>query len=111
MIAYRIQQPEHSIEMLLATETQFSTSWCDEDDVRSGVSACMSVEDLAEYFAQVGIPLSPDCLLVTMECEPSREADSDAHLGAHLVYPAAIIATELAGERFLDIVGDAYDRI
>lgn len=111
MIAYRIQQPEHPTAWLLDPERQHSTNWADDEDVRDGVSACSTVEDLATYFAQVGIALSDDCLLVAMECDWADGEDMDAALGAILVIPSAIVSTEIAGDRFLDMVGDAYDRL
>ena len=111
MITYRIQQPEHPLSLLLDPETQLSTNWCDDTDVRSGVSACQSVEDLAAYFAQVGIALTADCLLVAMECEWADDDDMDEALGAVLVIPTAIISAEQVPDSFFELVSDAYDRI
>ena len=110
-ITYRIQQPEHGLDLLLDPETQYSTNWGSEDDVRAGVSACRSIEDLAEYFAQVGICLTPECLLVEMESEWADEDDADAHLGAVLVIPTAIRSAIPVPDSFFELVGDAYDRI
>lgn len=109
--AYRIQQGYHDIDLLLDPECQYSTNWCNEDDIRHGISACWSVEALAEYFAQSGIPLDDDCRLVAMECELADDTDTDAHLGAILVIPTRIVSANLITDDFYTLVGDAYDRI
>ena len=111
MISYRIQQGNHPIALLLDPATQLSTSWSNDDDVRQGVSACMSIEDLAGYFAQSGVCLDDECLLVAMECEWADGEDADAHLGAELIIPTAIISAEPVPASFFDLVSDAYDRI
>lgn len=105
---YRIQQAEIAVETILDPECQISASWC-SDDERHGVSACESLEDLAAYFAQTGIALSADCLLVIFDGDYSDEEDLDANLGAVLTIPETIISTERADARFLDMVSDAYD--
>ena len=112
MITYRIQQPEHSLDLLLNPETQRSTPWNgDEDLIREGVSACASRDDLALYFAQSGVSLSDDCLLVAMESHWAEDDDIDADLGAILVIPTAIVSAELVPESFFLAVADAYDRL
>lgn len=111
LITYRIQQPEHSLDLLLDPSTQFSTSWNAENDIRAGVSACCSIEELASYFAQAGVCLSAECLLVEMECEWAEEEDLDAQLGAVLVIPTAIRSAVPVPDSFFALVGDAYDRI
>lgn len=108
---YRIQQPEHSLSLLLDPATQLSTNRCDDDDVRQGVSACLSIEDLADYFAQVGIPLTDECLLVEMDSEWADGDDADAAHGAHLVIPTAIISAIPVPDSFYELVGNAYDRL
>ena len=75
------------------------------------MSACLSIEDLAGYFAQAGIPLTDDCLLVEMDSEWADGDDADAALGAHLVIPAAIISAIPVPDSFYELVGDAYDRL
>ena len=112
MITYRIQQPEHSLDLLLDPETQYSTPWNgNEDLIRKGVSACASLDDLAAYFAQSGVSLSDDCLLVAMESHWAGDDDIDADLGAILVIPTAIVSAELVPESFFLAVADAYDRL
>ena len=109
---YRIQQGYHDLDLLLDPECQYSSPWNgDEGLIRHGISACWSVEELAEYFAQVGIPLDDDCRLVEMECELSDDVDVDAHLGAILVIPTRIVSANLITDDFYTLVGDAYDRI
>ena len=111
MSYYRVQQANHPIEWLLDPEYQFSTSWNAGEDVRSGVSVCGSLEELATYFATVGSPFTDDCLLVELDGAWSDDEDEDAHLGAMLVYPTEIISTERVGARFGAMVIDAYDTL
>lgn len=112
MITYRIQQPEHPLSLLLDPATQLSTSWDAPDSApRHGVSACRSIDDLAAYFSQVGIGLSDDCLLVTMESDWADEDDADADLGAHLVIPTAIISAVPVPDSFFEAVCEAHARL
>ena len=105
---YRIQQANHPIEWLLDPTHQFSTSYC-TDDVRNGVSVCRSIEALAEYFAQVGIPFDETCYLVEVDGERSEDRDEDAELGALLVYPTEIISATPLPESFFEMVFAIYD--
>jgi hypothetical protein len=111
MKAYRIQQANHSLALLLDPETQYSTNWSDPEDVRAGVSACRSIEDLATYFAQTGVALDADCRLVEMECEWADDDDADADLGAILVIPTAILSADKVPDSFFELVSDAYDTL
>ena len=112
MIAHRIQQPEHPLDLLLDPATQYSTDWSDRDDtIRHGISACSTIEGLAAYFAQSGVPLSDDCLLVAMACDWSDDEPQDAHLGEILVIPSAIISATPIDDSFYELLNDAYDRI
>ena len=85
--------------------------WNAGEDVRVGVSVCDSIEELASYLAQVGIPFTDDCLLVELEGTWADDEDEDAHLGARLIIPTRIVSTELAGERLIDMIMAAYDQI
>lgn len=111
---YRIQQPEHRVEMLLDPECQYSTSYCHTDEygepaVRHGVSVCDSLESLASYFAQTGVPLSADCSLVTLDGDWSDEDDEDSALGALLIIPTEIVSVEFVTDEFFELVSAAYD--
>ena len=114
---YRIQQPEHRVEMLLDPECQFSTSYCSTDSetgaesIRHGVSVCDSIESLAAYFAQTGIPLSAECSIVTLDGDWSDDDDEDEALGALLIIPTEIVDVAPVTDEFFDLVGAAYDRI
>lgn len=104
MITYRVQQAQHPTEWLLDPERQLSTSYCRLDEngdpsIRAGVSACESIETLACYLAQVGIPWNPHTSrLVAMECEWADDEDEDADLGAVLVIPTTIISDTLIAD-------------
>ena len=55
MSYYRIQIADRDVADLLTAEGQTSTNWSDESDVRTGVSCCESVEELAAYLVTTGI--------------------------------------------------------
>ena len=60
------------------------------EDIRYGVSACESIEDLASYVAQSGIEVS-DPVIVAFEADLADDEDHDADLGAVLTFPRRII--------------------
>lgn len=98
MIFFRINQPGDAPERILNPEDQISHSWNNEEDVRHGVSACESVEELATYLAQVGIPFDDNCTLIEFEGTYAAEDDHDAHLGAVLTIPTRIVSVRPLGE-------------
>lgn len=108
MIAYRIQQGHHPLGLLLDPATQLSTSYCNDESVRSGVSACRTIEDLADYLAHGTIALDDSCLIVATR---SHWADEDDALGAILVIPTAIVSADLVDDNFHTLVNAACDRI
>ena len=111
MIAYRIQQGNHPTEWLLDPATQLSTNWANDEDVRNGISACSTLEDLAAYFAQTGVCLDDHCRIIEMACDWADEDDMDEALGAILVIPTAIVSERPVDDDFYTMVSDAYDRL
>lgn len=105
MSFYRIQNRTIPTEQLLDPEWQASESYC-TGTIRPGKSVCRSIEELAAYFAQAGVPLDPtESVLIELDGTWATDEagrfveDEDAHLGAHLVIPTRIIAvTEIPGE-------------
>lgn len=81
------------------------------EDVRHGVSVCESVEELATYIAQSGVPVADQAVIVELEADLADDEDHDAHLGARLVHPTAIIGTTVVGDEFYDLVNAAHDAI
>ena len=110
---YRIQTADRDVADLLDPEQQWSYSWCDEErEPRHGVSVCDSIEALATYLAQCGIPYGDgEWVVVEVEGTFSRDEDEDAHLGALLVHPTAIVSVSPMGEGMFDLIGAAYDRL
>lgn len=113
MSFYRIQDRSIDAAVLLDPEWQVSLSYS-TGSTRPGKSVCRSVEELAEYFAQAGVPLDPaGSVLVELDGDWAVDEagrfieDEDAHLGAHLVIPTRVIAVTEIPDAFYDAV-DAY---
>ena len=107
---YRIQPADRA--NILAEENQYSYSWNnqgDDDRARHGISVCDSREELAEYLAQVGIPFEDSWELLEVEGYDSDDDDEDAHLGARLIIPTAIISRETIGDAFIMEIMDAFE--
>lgn len=105
MSYYRIQDYDpHTLLEGAQTSLSYRT-----DTERSGKSVCASIEDLAAYMAQVGIPIDWNrALLVELEGTWSDEEDEDAHLGVYLMHPTRIVSvTPLDDTNFYDLV-DTY---
>lgn len=60
------------------------------EDIRHGVSACESIDELAAYLATAGIP-ADDPVLVEFEADYADDDDHDAAQGAVLTLPIRII--------------------
>lgn len=93
---------------------QLSFSWNaqgDDERAREGKSVCYTREDLANYLAQTGIPFDATWTLVELDGYLSDDDDEDAHLGAMLIHPTKIIATEPISESFLDEINTAIDAL
>ena len=94
----------------MVRENQISVSWGTYEDVRNGLSACDSREELAAYLAQTGIEFREDWQLVEFEGDINWEEDDlDADKGVSLVFPTKIISTEVIGDGFMDEIFAAFD--
>lgn len=60
-------------------------------DVRRGVSACASIDDLRSYF-RARLARLDGCVLVEMVADLADEEDVDAADGAVLVYPREVVS-------------------
>ncbi|VEI04091.1 Uncharacterised protein [Acidipropionibacterium jensenii] len=76
------------------------------EDVRYGVSACESIEDLAAYVAQTGVG-GDNPVIVEFEAELADDDDHDADLGAVLTWPTRIVGVYDEG----DATYDAFDQL
>ena len=61
-------------------------------DARYGVSVCEDLDDLVEYFGQIGGVNFDDAVLVELAGEYSDDDGHDAHLGEELILPTEIIS-------------------
>lgn len=81
MSFFRIQSPTRP--SILDPEFQTSESYSNFEDIRTGVSVC--------------------------DGPYADEDDQDAHMGASLIHPAEIIASEPIADSFMDEIFAAYD--
>lgn len=107
---YRIQDAHLDVTNLLDAEQQTSLSYT-HDTGRSGVSVCDSLEALAGYLVQAGVPFTVESVVVAVRGNLSVEDDEDAHLGALLVHPTEIVSVEPMTDRLADLIDTAYDTI
>lgn len=61
------------------------------EDIRYGVSACLTMERLYRYFAGRDADLT-DCVVVEFEADFADDDDVDTENGADLVYPRRIVS-------------------
>lgn len=91
---YRIQPKDRNVENLLDRSTWQSRVWMDPwSDIRFGVSACRSIEELVAYFRIAGGWVD-DCVIVEMVAEVADDMDHDHEHGAVLVYPVRIVSVQ-----------------
>ena len=107
---YRIQSAGRDPQALLDPAQQTSVSYCDDTE-RHGVSVCDSIDELAAYLAQSGLPFDTDYVMVEVEGSWSEDTDEDAHLGARLVIPTAILSVEPITARLVAAIDVAYDTL
>lgn len=107
---YRIQSQDRP--NILDPESQYSYSWNDQGaEPRHGISVMDDREDLAEYIAQTGIQWDETWELLEVEGTPSGDEDEDAHLGARLIIPTAIISREPIADSFINEIFEAFDNL
>ena len=108
MSFYRIQDRSIPTVQLLDPEFQTSESYC-TGTVRAGVSVCGSVEELATYFAQTGIPFDPrTAVMVEVKGYYADEKDEDDALGALLIIPTEIVAVTEIPDEFHATIDSIY---
>jgi len=81
------------------------------EDVRHGVSACLTLDDLRAYFLSRGADLE-DTVLVEMEAEWAEDEDFDVDAGAVLVIPREIVrVTPIEETGLFRFLGHSLDEI
>jgi hypothetical protein len=108
MTYYRIQDARIRVEDLLNPKHQTSVSYT-TDTERSGVSVCDSLESLARYLANTGIPFTTDWVVIGVRGHLSPEDGEDARLGELLIYPTEIISVEPMTSRLAGLIDTAVD--
>ena len=111
MSFYRIQANTFPVTDILEPENQLSISWTNTEDVRHGISACQSREELATYISQTGITWSDSWVLVEFDGYYADEEDEDAAMGAVLTIPTEILSVESIEDSFIDEILAAYEDI
>lgn len=78
-----------------------------------GVSVCASIEDLATYLAQSGVPYgSGEWVIVELLGDRIADANpNDAEYGELLVYPTEIVSTRPMDADFFDMIGAACEKL
>ncbi|MGC0364828.1 hypothetical protein ABH922_002812 [Rhodococcus sp. 27YEA15] len=108
MSYYRVQAADFDTAALLDPELQVSESYS-SDDVRTGISVCDSLEELATYLAGSGVPFDATSVVVELDGPDSDDEDEDAHLGARLIMPTSIISVTPITDTLLDLIDAAFD--
>lgn len=106
--AYRLQDADRDLDDLLDPEQQYSFPMSGEDeDVRHGVSGCLTLGDLAAYIACHAIEMTAP-VVVMIEGPESDDTPLDADDGEVLILP--VRAERVADDvEFFDLVGDLVD--
>lgn len=110
MTYYRVQTADRDPADLLDPEYQVSSHWNNiESYDRVGVSVCESLEDLAYYLAQSGIPYgNGQWVIVELDGYLSDDDPYDAEDGEILIHPTVIVSVEDMDDEFFDLIGAAY---
>lgn len=109
---YRIQNADRDAQALLDPEQQWSYSYNGQDeDTRHGISACDSLESLADYIAASGVEIDPHHSVIVELAGPLSD-DEPVDAGEYLVLPDTIVTVTDADEAgFFALVDAAYDRL
>lgn len=107
---YRIQSAGRNVADLLTSE-QTSEAWGgSDDDTRSGVSVCDSLESLAAYLVTAGIPFGAgEWVVVELTGELADDEPLDA--GEYLIVPDSIVSVRPMGDEMFDLIDAAYDAL
>jgi hypothetical protein len=78
------------------------------DDVRYGVSACLDLDDLIDYFADRECDYSADyvdgLVVVTFEGQRAEDDDHDEEYGAVLAWPERIVSVDPVPDELRTVV-------
>lgn len=106
MSYYRIQTADRDPQDLITTPV--TCSWDNTHTAQDGVSACGSVEELAEYLATTGIPFGEgEWVLVELD----GDRNGQGHDGEDLIIPTEILSVQPLTDDFYDMVGAAFDAL
>lgn len=121
---YRIQNADRDWNDLLKPENWQSSmygggAWKtdpetgeDVEDVRNGVSAMESIDQLAEYLAHSGVEFDPNnSVIVEMGGDVAEDEDHDADKGAVLIEPNKILQVQRTPDSFFDLIDKHMEEV
>lgn len=112
---YRVQTADRDpADLIDAERTQKSYAWfAPESWDRPGVSVCASLEELATYLAQSGVPYGAGewVIVELLGDEVEGVMGNDAEYGELLVWPTEIVSVRPMDAEFFDMIGAAYDKL
>ena len=113
---FRVQD-YNPAELLEGDQHSMSYATHNDDTTRVGKSVCMSLEDLATYLVQSGIPFSDSSYLVEVEGDWATDEDGniledeDHELGAHLIIPTRIVSVTTVEEGLTEYIDEACEAL
>jgi hypothetical protein len=110
MSFYRIQSVDRDVTDLLDPE-HVSHSWDNEDVYDLGTSTCSSIEELATYIAQTGIPFGlGDWVIVEVDGR-NLGRGRDGHMGEYLIQVSEIVSVRPFDDDFYTLINAAFDAL
>lgn len=107
---FRIQAADRDVTELLDPE-HVSYSWDSEDVSDHGTSTCETVEALAAYIAQTGIPFGIGDWVIVEVAGDNLGRGRDGHMGEYLIAVNEIVSVRPFDDEFYDMIGAAYDSL
>lgn len=110
---FRVQTADRDpADLIDPDHGQVSFSWYGPESYdRPGVSVCESLDALAYYLANSGIPIGAgEWVVVELDGDKIEGAKPmDAEYGEILVYPTGIVSVRPLDDEIFDMIGAAYD--
>jgi hypothetical protein len=107
---FRIQAADRDVTELLDPE-HVSYSWDNEEVFDLGTSTCATLEDLAAYIAQTGIPFGLGEWVVVEVAGENVRRGRDGHMGEWLVQVTEIVSIRPLDDAFYALIDAAYEAL
>ena len=110
---YRVQDFDPA-ELIQGEQSSMSYS---THTFRTGKSVCMTLEDLAAYLVQAGVPFDGNSYLVEVEGDWATDEDGniledeDHAFGAHLIVPTRIVSVTTVDEGLTEYIDEACEAL